>query len=156
MIKECWLCNYFGGKSYSYPAAPDLPETRLQCDHAFIAVRLDYAGPIRVKNIFGENADLYKCWIALVTCASSRAVHLDLAVDCSAQEYIEVSKRLIAGHGAPATIISGKGKAFVSEEVQNYAANKNIEWKFNHHRNLITGFLITMLKEKFVYVCGYL
>ena len=45
---------------------------------------LDYAGPIRVKNIFDVNNDLCKCWIALVTCASSRAVYLDLVVDCSA------------------------------------------------------------------------
>ena len=75
MIKQCWLCNYLEGKSYSYPAAPDLPETRLLCDHLFNAVGHEYAGPIRVKNIFGENDDLYKCWIALVTCASTGTVY---------------------------------------------------------------------------------
>ena len=131
VIKSCWLCNYFEGKSFSYPAPPDLPEVRVHRKHAFNAVGLDYAGPIRVKNIFGEDDDLYKCWIALVTCASTRAIYLDIAVKCSAQECIEVLKRLTARHGAPGTIISDNGKAFVSEEVQDFAASKNIQWKFN-------------------------
>ena len=125
------MCNYFEGKSFSYPAPPDLPEVRVHSKHAFNAVGLDYAGPIRVKNIFGEDDDLYKCWIALVTCASTRAIYLDIAVNCSAQECIEVLKRLTARHGAPETIISDNGKAFVSEEVQDFAASKNIQWKFN-------------------------
>ena len=48
---------------------------------------------------------MYKCWLVLVTCASSRAVYLDLVSDCSSLQCIASLKRFIARYGAPETII---------------------------------------------------
>ena len=67
---------------------------------------------------------------ALVTCASSRALYLDLVVNSSGKQCVEVIKRLIARYGAHG-IISDNGKAFISEETQDFASCKNIKWRFN-------------------------
>ena len=46
-------------------------------------------------------------------------------------EYIELLKRFISRRGARNSILSDNGKSFISEDVQNFAASKNIVWKFN-------------------------
>lgn len=131
VVKSCWLCNYFEGKTFPYPNPPDLPESRLTDDRAFSNVGLDYAGPVYVKNVYGDLTDIFKCWIALITCASIRGVYLDLVADSSSTECIEMIKRLIARFGAPSLIISDNGKSFISNETQDFAACRNITWKFN-------------------------
>ena len=131
VIKPCWLCKYFEGKAYRYPNPPSLPKSRLNNDRAFNVIGIDYAGPLFVKNIYGESKEMFKTWIALVTCASSRALYLDLVVNSSGKQCVEVIKRLIARYGAPHEIISDNGKAFISEETQDFASCKNIKWRFN-------------------------
>ena len=64
-------------------------------------------------------------------------LELCIVEDCSAQECIEVLKRLIARHGAPATIISDNGK---------FAASKNIQWKFNLEFLVVKDFILQRVK----------
>ena len=40
-------------------------------------------------------------------------------------------RRFISRYEAPELMISDNGKAFISDEVQTFAANKNIRWRFN-------------------------
>ena len=131
VIKACRLCKIFEGKSYTYPNQPDLPKERLENCRAFHNIGVDYAGPVFVKNIYGDKENLHKAWIAVITCASTRAIYLDVVSDCSCQQCIELLKRFIAHYGAPQTIISDNGKCFIGKEVQTFAANRNISWKFN-------------------------
>ena len=56
---------------------------------------------------------------------SSRALYLDLVVNPSGKQCVEVIKRLIARYGV--LLSSDKGKAFISEETQYFASCKNIE-----------------------------
>ena len=131
VIKDCRRCRRFDNKTLKYPSPPDLPEIRLRNKHAFDAIGIDYAGPVYVRNIYGDSRDMYKAWIGLITCASSRAVYLDLVPDSSSEECIELLKRFISRYGAPSNVISDNGKCFISEETQNFVSNKNIIWKFN-------------------------
>ena len=39
---------------------------------------MDFAGPIYVKDVFAKKGDMNKVYIALFTCAATRAVHLEL------------------------------------------------------------------------------
>ncbi|XP_057312268.1 uncharacterized protein LOC130653769 [Hydractinia symbiolongicarpus] len=130
-IRTCQKCRRYENKPYPYPDPPSLPKSRLQDNMSFEVVGIDYAGPLFVKNVFNEEPDMYKAWIVLITCASTRAIHLDLASNSSGPECIEVLKRFIARKGAPNFILSDNGKCFISEDVQNFAASKNINWKFN-------------------------
>ena len=70
IISKCTLCRKSEGKSYGIPAARALPDFRLSEDFAFTRVRVDYAGPLYVKDIYSPSKDMYKSHIALYTCAS--------------------------------------------------------------------------------------
>ena len=130
-LHDCRVCRKFDRKAYRYPPTPSLPEDRVKGEQAYKAAGIDYAGPLHVRNVYGEELTTFKSWIALMTCAASRAVHLDLASDSSGEECVEVLKRFISRLGAPDIIRSDNGKNFISEEVQNFATSKNIDWKFN-------------------------
>ena len=43
-----------------------------------------------LKSTFEKNGPMYKSWIGLITCASSREVYLDLVPDCSATSCVNL------------------------------------------------------------------
>jgi hypothetical protein len=61
---------------------------------------------------------MYKAYIVLYTCASSRAVHLDLAVDATSETFIPSFKRFMSRRVIPGTMISDNGKTFKSKELK--------------------------------------
>jgi len=67
----------------------DLPEFRVDCGHSFQTVGLDYAGPLFLK-------DSSKVYILLLTCATSRAVHLELTPDMSIPSILRGYQRFAA------------------------------------------------------------
>ena len=140
------------GKSYDYPKLPPLPSCRVSRDFAFAYTGIDYAGPLYVKNIFSKykdfSASVFKCWIALFTCANSRSVFLDLVSDCSGEACVSVLHRFISCRGAPKIFISDNGSAFVSNLVQDFVAEKGIQWSFNTEAAPWTGgFFERMVKS---------
>ena len=130
-LYDCFTCRKANSKPYVYPESPSLPEDRVDGTRAFKNVGIDYAGPLHVQNVFGEDEELFKAWISVITCNSSRAVHLDLAANASGLECVEILRRFIARRGASDLIRSDHGSNFTSEEVQNFAASKNINWSFS-------------------------
>ena len=92
IITGCLICKRLEGKSYGVPPAPSLPEYRVEGDVAFTRVGVNYAGPLFVKNIYSNDTKMYKAYIVVYTCASSRA-DLDLAVDATSDSKIYKSER---------------------------------------------------------------
>ena len=133
ILRECVLCRRFEGKSYSYPEPGPLPEARVNYGHAFNNIGIDYAGPVYVKNVYCVNNDstMFKAWILIITCASSRGLYLDLVPDCSGKSCVEALIRFINSRGTPSLTISDNGKNFISQEVQDFASSKGMKWKFN-------------------------
>ena len=130
LIQKCYLCKRFEGRPYSYPPAPALPPCRLNDDHAFKFTALDYAGPLYLKNVYGDG-ELNKAWIFLFTCSSSRSLVLDLVPDCSSLACIRGLRRFFSRRGVPTEILSDNGAQFKSEETQTFAASKTVKWRFN-------------------------
>ena len=92
------------------PTAP-LLKFRTQGDRAFETVGVDIAGPLEYKvskNIQG------KAYVALYTCATSRAVHLHLLPDIDADEFKRSLGEFIARRGLPTRIVSDNRKTFVA------------------------------------------
>ena len=83
-IGNCSVCKKLQGRSYAVPPPPPLPEFRLSDEFAFTRVGVDFAGPIYVKDVFTKKGDMNKSYIALFTCAATRAVHLELVPNLSA------------------------------------------------------------------------
>ena len=135
LLHDCVLCRKYEGQSYKYPDQPCLPSARVKISHAFSTIGLDYAGPYLVKDIYQSKCEhceqLHKTWIVLITCCSSRCIYLDLVPDCTSEECIEALKRFNNKRGAPKLIISDNGGAFISNNVQNFAASNGTNWSFN-------------------------
>ncbi|XP_050397872.1 uncharacterized protein LOC130014246 [Patella vulgata] len=123
------------GKSYGVPLAPPLPEFRLSDDFAFTNIGVDYAGPLYVKDIYSKSGEMNKVFIVLYTCASSRAVHLDLATDASSSSFIRSFRRFIGRRGVPTLVNSDNGLVFKSAELRAFTNSRNIKWCYNIERS---------------------
>ena len=131
VLSKCITCKKIQGRAFSSPPPPPLPSFRVSDDLAFSKVGVDFAGPLYVKNIYQSKGDMFKCYIALFTCASTRAVHLELTPDLTAKSFLRVLKRFFGRRGIPNLFISDNGKTFKDSEVQKFVLNKNIDWNFN-------------------------
>ena len=104
-------------------------------------VALDYLGPLMVK----DSDSLTKNWVCLYTCLNVRAIQLEVVENMTAECFILCFRRFIARRGTPKMIISdngtqlklggsviGKlwGKIIADEDIQSYASNEGIEWKY--------------------------
>ena len=129
-LSKCVRCKRIQGRNYNIPPEPPLPDFRTDIGHAFSKIGINYAGPIFVKNIFGHETTMFKSYIALITCASTRAVHLELTPDMGAEALIRASKRFQARRGIPRFIISDNGKTFKDLTVKSYVIENGTQWNF--------------------------
>ncbi|XP_058456530.1 uncharacterized protein LOC131433906 [Malaya genurostris] len=118
-----------------------LPEVRLTpFIRPFSHTGVDYFGPILVK----QGRSLAKRWIALFTCLTVRAVHLEIVHSLSTESCVMAIRRFVARRGAPATLYSDNGTNFtgaarvlakqirgINEECADIFTNANTSWKFN-------------------------
>ncbi|XP_046856027.1 uncharacterized protein LOC124449123 [Xenia sp. Carnegie-2017] len=99
-------------------------------------------GPLYVKNTSGGTDKEY---IALFSCCVTRAIHLDLVKDLSADEFMRCLRRFSAIRGTPSLMVSDNAKSFKATvktlenlyniaSVQGYLGNNRKEWKFNLER----------------------
>ena len=78
-----------------------------------------------------------------MTCASTRAVHLEMTQGLSVPAFLLAIRRFIGRRGLPATFISDNAKTFksaskelekihvtLSEEVVRYLTNNRVTWRF--------------------------
>ena len=104
-------------------------------DNAFSGIGMDYLGPLYCKDIYDRNTlddyDVFKCYIVLYTCASIRGVILELVPGTSSKYFIYSLRKFISCRGCPGNILTDNGTLFTSQEMQKFAANRNIEWQFS-------------------------
>ena len=77
VVKSCVVCRKLEGPSYHSVPSPDLPIERVSDDPPFSHTGVDYAGPLYIAG--RDNHE--KVYICLFTCASTRAIHLELTPD---------------------------------------------------------------------------
>ena len=104
-------------------------------DNAFSGTGIDYLVPLYCKDIYDTNTlddcHLFKCYVVLYTCASTRGVILELVPDASSKYFISSLTKFISHRGCPGKILTDNGTVFTSQETQKFAANRNIEWQFS-------------------------
>ena len=107
ILYRCVVCRGLNIRPYSYPKTPILPNIRLRDDTPFRGTGIDYFGPLLCKNVYTENRveedDMYNCFVALYTCASTRGVILELVHNGngSSKTFINSFIRFIARIGCP-------------------------------------------------------
>ncbi|XP_070139042.1 uncharacterized protein [Drosophila bipectinata] len=135
------------------PMAPimgPLPEDRLEAyGWPFKSTGLDYFGPLLVTVARHQE----KRWVALFTCLTTRAIHLELAHDLFTDSCVIAIRNFICRRGPVHRLRSDNGKNFVGadreakrfaeifepERIQSELSSKGIEWIFNCPANPSEG-----------------
>ncbi|XP_055632443.1 uncharacterized protein LOC129772934 [Toxorhynchites rutilus septentrionalis] len=138
--KECPWCRVNKAAPRPPIMAP-LPTVRLTSFvRPFTHSGVDYFGPILVK----QGRSLVKHWVALFTCLSIRAIHLEIVHSLTTQSCVMAIRRFIARRGAPETFYSDNGTNFigannllkgqlraVNEHCAATFTNARTKWQFN-------------------------
>ena len=96
IIRKCVTCRLIQAKCVQPPPTPLLPEHRVSRDFPFQHVGVDYAGPLYVRDNYSKSAELFKAYILVFTCATTRCTHLELVTDFTAETLILAIKRFIS------------------------------------------------------------
>ena len=141
VLRRCVICKKLEGLSYPAHISPDLPRIRVSDDPPFTHVGIDFAGPLYIRASSDSESDNEKCYVCLFTCATTRAVHLELTRNLTVDTFLLAFRRFTSRRGLPATLITDNAKTFRgasreiekilrSKEVLRYLTNNRITWKF--------------------------
>ena len=116
ILGKCVTCKLrLEGKSYSRPLQADLPEFRVRQSAPFSQVGIDFAGPLFVKQV-QDGSCSSKVYIALFSCCVTRAMHLELVCNLSAETFSGCLRKFAARRGVPNLIVSDNAKTFNAAE----------------------------------------
>ena len=116
----------FAAKPFGAPITAALPEFRTEVSRPFQYTGVDFAGPLKYK----VNKREEKAYVLIFTCATSRAVHLELTRSQTAEEFQRKLNAFIARRTFKTTAAWIK-KVRKSEELQDFLASQEIKWQFN-------------------------
>ena len=111
VIKNCNICKLYSTKPYGSPQTSNMPTFRTESRKPFEITGVDFAGPLRYKIKKQEEG---KCYVLFFTCATSKAVHLELTRSQEAEEFQRKLNAFIARRGRPRLMISDNAKTFKS------------------------------------------
>ncbi|XP_011859140.1 PREDICTED: uncharacterized protein LOC105556657 [Vollenhovia emeryi] len=135
ILKSCIVCFRSKPKSCDQLMG-NLPRDRVTVARPFLKCGVDYAGPFSIK--LGRNKST-KAYLCLFVCFTSKAIHLELAVDLSTMAFMNAFRRFISRRGIPSDLYSDNGTNFQG------ACNKIVELnklvKNNEYRREIGQFL---------------
>ncbi|XP_029680139.1 uncharacterized protein LOC115245796 [Formica exsecta] len=125
----------------------DLPRPLVTPARPFLHTGIDYAGPMWLRTSKRRGQRATKAFLVVFLCLSTRAVHLDVASDYSADAFLAALRRLIARRGLCRALYSDCGTNFIVADAQLRAlfaasgregqriagglAAERIEWHFN-------------------------
>ena len=138
LLRRCTVCKKFGGRAYAEPEAAPLPKIRVQEVPPFSITGVDFTGALYVKQLNEEEGKAYIC---LFTCATSRAVHLEVVTDLSTTSFLLAFRRFAARRSLPQMMMSDNATTYTSaageltnlldsEEIRTMLGREGIIWKF--------------------------
>lgn len=139
VVSRCYICRRLKVKPAQQVTAP-LPRDRVTESPPFEVTGVDFAGPLYVKS----SGQPKKAYIALFTCAVTRAVHLELVSDQTTENFLLALKRFIARQGLCKIIYSDNAKTFKradqdlrelwkslkGSELTEFFSDRGVTWKF--------------------------
>ena len=142
ILGECVTCRKLIGKPFRAPPTAALPGFRVKEAPPFSRVGIDFAGPLYVKEKSGQ---MSKAYVAIFSCCVTRAVHLELVEDLSAEAFRRCLRKFAARRGMPVMIVSDNAKTFQATEkalrklfdhpeIRADLERDRVEWKFNLER----------------------
>ena len=134
IVDRCVTCRLVSASPFDLPPPPPLPECRVTMSRPFSNLGVDFCGPFTLKR-------QQKWYVAIFTCAVTRAVHFEALSDLSAESFLLALKRFIGRRGVPELIISDNAKTFKcvarklkrifdSPALQRYFTEHRVRWHF--------------------------
>ena len=138
-IRKCVVCKRYEGTACPATKTAELTSLKIQEAPPFTKVGIDFAGPLYVKSSGTQMKEVY---IALFSCAVTRAIHLDITEDLETGTFLRCFRKFIARRGVPQLIIFDNAKTFKSAakelktlyehpDVQAFLTERRITWRFN-------------------------
>lgn len=115
------------------PPMSVLPKERLKINKIFFDVGCDLSGPYSMKSSQNRKASIHKCYMCLFVCFSTKAVHIEVLSDLSADCFLASLDRFVARRGLCSCLHSDNGTNFVAAAKHLKAVCKF----FNENNNLI-------------------
>lgn len=111
-IQRCVSCFRFRKKPLEQKMG-NLPAYRLNQTIPFTYTGVDYAGYFNIKSSVRKNAPFTKGYVSLFICLTTRAIHMELVNDLSAESFLKAFKRFVSRRGIPTKMFSDNGTNFV-------------------------------------------
>ncbi|EGT42388.1 hypothetical protein CAEBREN_16468 [Caenorhabditis brenneri] len=120
-LKRCSVCRKANNHSFRDAPPGDLPIRRTTPCRPFQHIGVDFLGPIKTQ--VRNSSEILKSHILLITCATTRLIHLELVRDLSTDEFLMALSRFMNRRGCPETITSDNASTFTlaSEILDRYA-----------------------------------
>jgi len=137
LLRRCTTCKRHIGKPYPAPDPAPLPMVRTSDVPPFTVTGIDFTGALYVQ----QNTREQKVYICLFTCATTRAIHLEVVTDLSTHTFLLAFRRFTSRRSLPQTVISDNGSTylaaaeelsslFASEELKETLSRQGVQWKF--------------------------
>ncbi|XP_045026266.1 uncharacterized protein LOC123470255 [Daphnia magna] len=141
VITTCLYCSRMRAKPFQPMMAP-LPAERVQpFSPPFTRIGVDYLGPFPIS--IGRRTE--NRWIALFTCLSTRAIHLEITPSMDVDSFLMAFTRFVSRRGAPTDVFSDNGTNLTAGErelreavtrlndvkIADQLARKEIRWHFS-------------------------
>ncbi|CAI6345782.1 unnamed protein product [Macrosiphum euphorbiae] len=122
-----------------------LPVSRANPSSIFHVCGVDYAGPFQVRFGSRRSKHIYKSYVALFVCFTTKAIHLEWVDDLTTESFLAALRIFIARRGCPLQIHSDNGRNFVGaaaqlknflgsrefkQNINAYTTQAGIEWSF--------------------------
>lgn len=148
VCSKCNICRMNRANLSKQGMAP-LPDFRVTPADPFERTGVDFAGPFLVyltpDRDRRKEDEPVKVWISLFTCLVTRAVHLEVVMGLSTDEFLMAFSRFSSRRGMPTLMVSDNGTTFVKakkelgclwssqskSKIKEALSQKGVEWRFN-------------------------
>ena len=125
-LRKCVTCRKNQSKKMTQLMG-SLPAPRVNIEHPFASVGIDFAGPYILLNRKGRGGKTFKGYFCVFVCMTTRCIHLEAVSDMTAEGFLACFKRFTGRRGKPARVYSDCGTNFVgaNKEIQAVLGSKS-------------------------------
>ncbi|XP_030753181.1 uncharacterized protein LOC115880184 [Sitophilus oryzae] len=136
VLSKCLTCFRVNPPTLQ-PLMGNLPASRISKIKPFSVVGIDFGGPFFITATRIRGVKVIKAYICIFVCFATKAIHIELASDLSANCFLCALRRFIAQRGRCSKIVSDNATNFSGANkyllniFKTAAAEEKIEWRFN-------------------------
>ena len=110
LLRKCVTCVRLTGKPYRPPDPPPLPKARIEDPTPFSVCGVDFTGAMYIREGDGER----KVYICLFTCATTRAVHLEVVLDMTVDSFMLAFRKFTSRKSLPRMMMSDNASTYLA------------------------------------------